>query len=119
MPGKKSKSLWQDSELHENLVNYAVKGKVTKVKQCIRDGVNLNKVIPGTPGYNVLFMVIMTDPFTNDHLKVMEVLIANGADASNRAWIQGTLLKCAKDLHQWPISLTLKAYFMHKISDGS
>ena len=35
-------------------------------------------------------MVIMSDPFTHDHLKVMEVLIANGTDVSNRAWIQET-----------------------------
>ena len=88
MPRKKSKSPQQDSELHESLVNYAVKGKVTKVKQCIREGVNLNKVLPETPGYNVLFMVIMVDPFTQDHLKVMQILIANGADVSNRAWIK-------------------------------
>ena len=90
MPRRKSKCLLQDSELHHDLVNYATKGKVAKVKQCIRDGVAVNKVLPESPGYNVLFMVIMSDPFTHDHLKVMEVLIANGADVSNRAWIQET-----------------------------
>ena len=90
MPRKKPKSLLHDSELHQDLVNYATKGKVAKVKQCIRDGVSVNKVLPDSPGYNVLFMVIMSEPFTHDHLKVMEVLIANGADVSNQAWIQET-----------------------------
>ena len=42
MPRRKSKCLLQDSELHQDLVNYATKGKVAKVKQCIRDGVAVN-----------------------------------------------------------------------------
>ena len=87
---KSNASTTKNPEFDNPLVYFAQKGKFAEVKQCITEGADINKILECTRGYNVLFMVIMAEPFTNDHLKVMEVLIANGADASNRAWIQET-----------------------------
>ena len=84
----KKTSATKNPEFDNPLAYFAQKGKVADVKECINEGADVNKILECTRGYNVLFMVIMAEPFTNDHLKVMEVLIANGIDVSNRAWIE-------------------------------
>ena len=91
MPNQKSKSICKSKksnannpELDEKLVNYAKKGKVAKVKECINEGANVNKILED--GDNVLFQVMKTIPFTEDHYKVMKILINSGIEVSLRIW---------------------------------
>ena len=85
---KSNSSAGKNPEFDNPLVYFAQQGKVAEVKQCINEGADVNKILECTRGYNVLFMVIMAEPFTNDHLTVMEILIAKGIDVSNHAWIE-------------------------------
>ena len=85
---KKTTSNYSNPQADVPLAFHAMMGKVTKVKEAIRNGADVNQILDS--GFNILYMVIMSTkgPFTENHLKVMEVLIANGINVNLRSQIQ-------------------------------
>ena len=93
---KKTNTNHSNPQADVGLAFHATSGKVAKVKEAIRNGADVNQILDS--GVNILYMVIMSTkgPFTENHLKVMEVLIANGINVNLRSQIEG---HCVSLLH--------------------
>ena len=102
LPSKKTTSNYSNPQADVGLAYYAMTGKVTKVKESIRAGADVNQILDS--GFNILYMVIMATkgPFTDNHVKVMEVLIANGINVNLRnkiedKWVSLLHLACLRN----------------------